>query len=256
MLDSISRRTLARLTVLLTAAGSILLGWFFDAFEVDGGERPTGPVERGDGGAERSLPRPGSVEDTKRVAEAIADRRSRREYGDEPLTTAQLGQLLWAAQGITERRIGRVDFRAAPSAGATYPLEIFVVVGDPGVEEMTRGIYQYDNDDHALDLVEQGDVQADLQAIAVDQEWVGAAAIDIVITGIDERTTQRYGDRGRRRYVPMEAGHVGENIYLQAESLGLATVAIGAFRDADLRSLLGVSENHRPLSIFPVGRRA
>ncbi|MFB6095716.1 MAG: SagB/ThcOx family dehydrogenase, partial [Halodesulfurarchaeum sp.] len=234
MIGPLSRRTVAKLTGAAAAGVSAVLGGVFDGFEVDLGTKDgrETAVER-----EADLPRPQTATGSKRVADAIADRRSRREYGDEPLTRAELGQLLWAAQGVTQRRPGVVDFRAAPSAGATYPLEVFVVNGEPGVTALDPGIYQYDHDEHDLTRRRSGSFQDRLQEIAIDQEWVGAAALDLVITGVDERTTGRYGRRGRLRYVPMEAGHVGENIYLQAESLGLATVAIGAFRDRDLREL-------------------
>ena len=254
---SLSRRSLARITVALTVGGSILLGWLLGAFDIDRGEEEPSDEEIANSPeGSVALPRPQTAEGDKQVAESIADRRSRREYGSGPLRPAELGQLLWAAQGITERRLTGVDFRAAPSAGATYPLELFVVIGDPGVEGLDAGIYHYDIDEHALELITPGNVQSKLERIAIDQDSVGAAALDIIITGVDERTTQRYGERGRLRYVPMEAGHVGEHIYLQAESLGLSTVAIGAFRDGALRNLLGVSDTHRPLYIYPVGQRA
>ncbi|MFT4892055.1 MAG: SagB-type dehydrogenase family enzyme [Halobacteriales archaeon] len=253
----LTRRTVARITALVTVGGSILLGWLVDAFDIDGAEEES-PDEEGPIPKDESvpLPRPDTAAGDKRVADAIANRRSRREYGTEPLTAAELGQLLWAAQGITERHQTAVDFRAAPSAGATYPLELFVVIGDPGVDDLDPGIYHYDLHEHRLERIESGTVQPELERVALDQEWVGTAALDIVITAVDERTTQRYGRRGRQRYVPMEAGHVGENIYLQAESLGLSTVAIGAFRDTPLRNLLGVPDSHRPLYIYPVGQRA
>ncbi len=130
-----------------------------------------------------------------------------------------------------------------------------MIVGDPGVQGMENGIYQYVPDEHRVDRIRAGDYQSDLRGAALDQEWVGAAAIDIVVCAVDERTTQRYGERGRRRYVPMEAGHVGENLYLQAEALGFATVSVGAFDDERVRDLLGVSVDRRPLSIYPVGKR-
>ena len=255
MLEGITRRTLARLTVLLAATGSIVIGWLSDGFDVEIKSEPTNGGAKEPDKVEGSLPRPGSVTGKKRVSTAIADRRSRREYDDDPLTRAELGQLLWAAQGTTERRIGRIDFRAAPSAGATYPIELYIVIGDSGVRGLEAGIYHYEHDGHTLDLVTAGDVQPDLRRIALDQAWVGGAAADIIITAIDERTTKRYGPRGRRRYVPMEAGHVGENIYLQTESLGLATVAVGAFRDSELLTLLGLDDSYRALTIYPVGRR-
>lgn len=255
MVGTITRRTLARLTVLLATAGSMLLGWVTAGFDIDHGGESSGRDEEVPDAEATTLPRPWTVEGTKRVAAAIADRRSRRTYGADPLSGGELGKLLWAAQGTTERRIGRQDFRAAPSAGATYPIELYVVVGDQGVEGLQPGIYHYVDGDHALNLVETGDRLTTLQNIALDQDWVDAAPLAIVVTAIDERTTRRYGPRGRRRYVPMEAGHVGENIYLQAESLGLATVAVGAFRDGDLRDLLGITEAVRPLAIYPVGTR-
>lgn len=255
---SLTRRTVAKLTALVAAGGSALLGWVLDAFQLEQGEAkrtaPDASGEAGDSAAE--LPPPHTSAGDKRVGRAIADRRSRREFGPDPLSAGELGQLLWAAQGITERHPTDVDFRAAPSAGATYPLEVFVVIGEPGVTGFEAGIFQYDPQAHGVDQLEEGSYLSELATIAIDQDWVEAAALAIVITGIDERTTQRYGSRGRRRYVPMEAGHVGENIYLQCESLGLSTVAIGAFRDSALRDLLDVPDSHRPLYIYPVGKRA
>ena len=147
-------------------------------------------------------------------------------------------------------------FRAAPSAGARYPLEVYVVAGTPGVEGLASGVYHYRPDRHDLTRERTGDRRAALRAAAVDQEAVEAAPVDVVLCGVDERTTGRYGERGRLRYVPMEAGHAGENLYLQAESLGLSTVSIGAFRDERVREILGVGERQRPLYIFPVGPRA
>lgn len=255
--DSLTRRTVARATALVAAGGSALLGWTLDAFELDRAATADAPDEKptqaGESTAE--LPQPGTVGGAKRVETAIAERRSRREFESSPLTTGELGQILWAAQGITERHPVDVDFRAAPSAGATYPLEVFVVIGEPGVTGFDPGIYQYEPRGHTLEEIEEGQYLGEVATIAIDQDWITEAALSIVITAIDDRTTSRYGSRGRRRYVPMEAGHVGENIYLQCESLDLATVAVGAFRDTDLRELLGVSDTHRPLYIYPVGNR-
>jgi SagB-type dehydrogenase family enzyme len=101
----------------------------------------------------------------------------------------------------------------------------------------------------------EGEFRTDLRRAGLDQWFVGAAPADIVVTAVDARTVDRYGQRGKARYVPMEAGHVGENIYLQAEALDLATVAVGAFRDEEVRSLLELPDDHRPLYIFPVGNR-
>jgi SagB-type dehydrogenase family enzyme len=248
----------AKLSGLAAGGFAAILGVLTDAVDIevraDSGADESGEriYSTGDG---IQLPRPGTAESTMHVSDAIADRRSRREYGTAPVTLAELGQLLWATQGITERQVGRVDLRAAPSAGATYPLDVFAVPDTPGVEGLEPGVYQYRPDSHELGRLRTGAFGAELQDIAIDQEWVGGAALNIVITAVDERTTERYGLRGRRRYVPMEAGHAGQNLYLQAEALELSTVAIGAFRDEDLLGLLGVGEEHRPLYIYPVGRR-
>jgi SagB-type dehydrogenase family enzyme len=241
-----SRRTI--LTLLVVAGLSLALDLVFGAFRIvrtDGGERWQ---------AEGSVPLPAPRgESDVSVEEAVADRRSRREYGDRALDRRELGQLLWATQGVTDRVRG---FRAAPSAGALYPLEVYVVVGSSGVEGLESGVYRYRPGRHELGRGRTGDVQSELRAAAIDQEFVEDAAVDIVVCAVDERTTQKYGERGEQRYVPMEAGHAGENLYLQAEALGLATVSIGAFRDDRVRDVVAAPASQRPLYIFPVGGRA
>ena len=179
------------------------------------------------------------------VEEAIAKRRSVRSYRDESLTLEELSQLLWSAQGITSSN----GYRSAPSAGATYPFEVYVVVGN--VEGLELGIYRYIPGKHALELVKSGDYRIELQRACLDQEWVGSAPVDIVLVAFYERTTEVYGERGVR-YVHMEAGHIGQNVYLQATALGLGTVAVGAFHDDEVASLLGTEG--APLYVFPVGR--
>ncbi|MEM0268085.1 MAG: SagB/ThcOx family dehydrogenase [Candidatus Korarchaeum sp.] len=183
------------------------------------------------------------------VEEAISKRRSIREYKEVPLTLSELGQLLWAAQGITLPSRG---FRTAPSAGATYPLELYVSVKEGGVEGLPAGIYHYDPFTHSLTLHKEGDFSLEIYRAALNQEWVREAPVCIVITADFSRTTSRYGARGER-YVYMEAGHVGQNIYLQATALGLGTVAVGAFYDDQLKSVVGCDEY--PVYLFPVGRR-
>ncbi len=183
------------------------------------------------------------------LEEAIASRRSVRRYRSEPLTPSQLSQLLWSAQGIT--RAGRL--RAAPSAGATYPLEIFAFVGKQAIEELQAGIYHYDVGNHSLVLHQPGDLRKELARAALDQGFIANAPLDIVICALYPRTSYRYGRRGER-YVHMEVGHVGENIHLQAVALGLATVEVGAFDDEEVRKVLGVEEQIKPLYIMPIGK--
>jgi len=183
------------------------------------------------------------------VEQAISKRRSIRRFKNEPLTLDQLSQLLWSAQGITATG-GR---RAAPSAGATYPLEIFVVVGKNGIRTLAAGIYHYDIDNHSLSLYQIGDFQQKLADIALGQSFIARCPVDMVICAIHPRTAYRYGHRGER-YVHMEVGHVGENVALQAVALGLGTVMVGAFEDEEVRKALELEEQIKPLYIIPVGK--
>jgi SagB-type dehydrogenase family enzyme len=194
------------------------------------------------------------------LEETISRRRAVRKYRGDSLDLLQLSQILWSAQGITGTR----GFRAAPSAGATYPLEIFAVLGEQGVvagepkqspQELQAGIYHYEADSHSLTLHKPSDLRSDLARAALDQEFIVEAPVDIVICTLYHRTSYRYGTRGER-YVHMEVGHVGENIHLQAVALGLATVEVGAFRDEEVRKILGVDEQIKPLYIMPVGKPA
>jgi SagB-type dehydrogenase family enzyme len=192
------------------------------------------------------------------LEETILRRRAVRRYRREPLDLSQLSQILWSAQGITGTR----KFRAAPSAGATFPLEIFVVVGKQGViaseakqapEELQAGIYHYEPNSHSLSLHKPADLRPDLARATLDQEFIIDAPVDIVICALYHRTSYRYGKRGER-YVHIEVGHVGENIHLQAVALGLATVEVGAFHDEEVSKALGVEEQIKPLYIMPLGK--
>lgn len=204
-------------------------------------------IMAGEGGViDLSRPR---LSGTLSVEEALARRRSIRSYADRPLHLQELAQLLWAAQGITDPTGGR---RTAPSAGALYPLEIYAVVGE--VEGVPPGVWRYLPRSHQLVLLQEGNVRDALCEAAVGQSSVREAPVSIVITGVYARTTMKYGERGER-YVHMEAGHAGQNIYLQAESLGLGTVSVGAFHDAEVRRVLGITADETPLYIMPVGAR-
>ena len=179
------------------------------------------------------------------VEEAIGMRRSVRSFRDAPVLLSELSQLLWAAQGIT----GEDGFkRAAPSAGAKYPLEVYVVAGN--VEDLLPGVYSYEPSDHSLEVVRRGDLRAELSDEALSQEWVETAALSLVIAGVYERTMEKYGERGVR-YVHMEVGAVSENVYLQAEAVGLGTTLVGAFSDDGVKKLLGIDAE--PLGIMPIG---
>jgi len=195
---------------------------------------------------------PPSQKGSVSLEEAIARRRSIRDFTPEPISQSQLSQILWATQGISNTR-GR--YRTVPSAGATYPLEIFVVCGRNGITGIADGIYHYNIDSHSLTRHYKGDVRVELAGAALDQEFIYEAPVDIVICAVYERTTGRYGSRGER-HIHMEVGHAGQNIYLQATALGLATVAIGAFYDEQVREVLRLDKQYKPLYIMPVGKPA
>lgn len=190
----------------------------------------------------------GEGEGSLPVEAALSRRRSVRDYRADPLALAEAGQLLWAAQGITGPD-GRK--RTAPSAGALYPLEVYLVAGR--VEGLPAGIYRYQPDRHALLRVAQGDIRQVLSEAALDQECVRDAPAALVFAAVYGRTTGKYGDRGVR-YVHMEVGHAAQNVYLQAESLGLGTVMVGAFHDDRVQAVLHMAADEEPLAIMPAGR--
>lgn len=190
------------------------------------------------------------------VEEAILLRRSIRDYSDEPVKLADLSMILWSIYGVTETRWG---LRAVPSAGGTYPLEVYVVIGERGVitadnRVLPAGVYKYEPRKHVLYLIREGDIRVELMRAAVGQRWVGEAPVSIVITAVYERTTGRYGERGALRYVPMEAGHAGQNAYLMATALGYGVVVVGAFIDEQVKSLINAGPNEVPLYIIPLGK--
>lgn len=182
------------------------------------------------------------------MEEALARRRSRRRYSPTPLTLAQLSQLLWSAQGLTRGR-----FRTAPSAGATYPLELFILVGEGGVEGLEAGTYHYQVQEHALTLKQRGDRRRELCQASGNQGFLRQAPVSLVVCALYQRTCGWYGQRGER-YVHIEVGHVGQNVHLQAEALGLGTVMVGAFDDDEVSQLLGLEAELKPLYIMPVGK--
>ncbi len=191
------------------------------------------------------LPKPDTIGRVT-VEHALLRRRSVRSYSGEPLTLNEVGQLLWAAQGKTGKTYGRT----APSAGATYPMEVFLVAGR--VQGLDSGVYHYDVERHALQLVKTGDVRSELAGAALGQTCIKNAPASIVLTCEYKRTTTRYGDRGIR-YVHMEAGHIGQNVSLECVALDLGTVMVGAFDDSAVMRVLGVK--YEPLYIMPVGHR-
>lgn len=180
------------------------------------------------------------------VERALVLRRSVRNFADTTVSLNELSQLLWAANGLSKG-----NYRTAPSAGATYPLYCYAVVGS--VEKIEKGLYQYIVKNHALKRVLPYDLRSVLCQAALHQTFIQQAPVVIVITAVYEKTTGHYGQRGIR-YVYMEAGHAGQNISLQAIALGLGCVMVGAFHDEMVKEVLSLDKREEPLYIIPVGR--
>jgi SagB-type dehydrogenase family enzyme len=183
------------------------------------------------------------------LEEAVEARRSVRDYAAGPHSSEELSRLLHAAQGITERRWG---FRAAPSAGALYPIELYPVVHD--VAGLPPGIYHYAVQEHGLELLQPGDFCAAVMQAGLWQDFLGTAGVCFVLSAIFQRTRWRYRER-TYRYVLLEAGHVGQNLYLAATAMGLGACAVGAFLDDALNELLGLDgEQEAALYVLSVGQ--
>ncbi len=202
------------------------------------------------------------VEGSASVEEALAGRRSIRSYGPEALTMAEVSQVLWAAQGVTERIEGTPDgfswewqggLRTAPSAGALYPLELYVVVGHS--QGLAPALYRYRPVDHALELAVPGDLRAPLSLAAHGQAVIAEAPVVLVIGGVVARTAAKYGERAEQ-YVLIEVGAAAENAFLQCESLGLATVLVGGFMDQEVREVLQLPDGEAAFLLMPIGRPA
>jgi SagB-type dehydrogenase family enzyme len=178
------------------------------------------------------------------VAEALARRRSCREFTHQRLSLEQVGQLCWAAQGVNHPE---GDGRTAPSAGALYPVAVYVLDAD--------GVHRYEPENHALRRVLDEDVRIPLQMAALDQPWVGGAPLCLVLAIDVEKAAQRYGDRAER-YCLLEAGHVAQNVLIQATALRLGGVSVGAFEDRHVSQRLRLPANLRPVYLLPLGHPA
>lgn len=187
-----------------------------------------------------SLPPP-HVQGEMSLEETLAQRRSVRTFQTRPLTREEISQLLWALQGITDPR----GFRTAPSAGALYPLEVYLV--------LPEGWYHYQAKDHLLELIGEGDLRQALCAAGLNQEPLRDAPALFVVAAVVERTRVKYGERAER-YVHLEAGHAAENLLLQATALRLGAVTIGAFDDEKVAEVLRLPADHTPLYLIPVGQ--
>lgn len=200
-----------------------------------------------------SLPNP-VIHGNMSVEQAIQNRRSVRHYTNQSLTLQDVSQLMWAAQGITDKA---QNLRSVPSGGQVYPLEVYIIVGNGGVTGLSEGVYHYNPYNNTLEKTSQSDARSDLSQAANGQAWVKEAPVDIVITGDYNKMVAKYKDETLcTRFVNLEAGHAGENIYLEAEARGLVTVALGSFKDDQVHTVLGLPDNENTIYIYPVGHSA
>jgi SagB-type dehydrogenase family enzyme len=234
------REVLARLA---TSFFGVLLASFVHPRKAMADEKTQGGIRRE---AAMILPPP-ETKGTVSLEETIQRRRTVRSFLPQPLTLPQVSQVLWAAQGITGG-----DKRAAPSAGALYPMDVYAIVGKDRVELLEAGIYHYEAQGHRLSPVTKGDLRAVASRAALSQMWMADAPLIIVITAEYRRIAVKYGDRGTR-YAMIEAGHIGQNIFLQAEALGLRAGIVGAFDDEKLIEAMKIPRSHEPLLMMPVG---
>jgi SagB-type dehydrogenase family enzyme len=182
------------------------------------------------------------------LEDCLRKRRSVRSYRNDALSLADISQLLWAAQGITAEG----HLRTAPSAGALYPLELYLVAGN--VEGLTPGAHHYRPERHELILVRPGDLRRELAEAALGQDCVARGVATILFAAVYARTSAKYGQRDVR-YVHIEVGHAAQNVFLQATALGLGTVTVGAFEDDEIKRVAGLPETHDPVYMMPVGRK-
>lgn len=195
-----------------------------------------------------NLPKP-VIKGSTTLEETINLRRSIRRYKNKKLTIEDVSQLLWAAGGERVDAVTAAS-RTFPSAGACYPLEFYLVAGE--VDGILPGLYRYMPESHTLEMVFEGDLRGQLASASYGQSMIKYAPATIAITAEYARTTNRYGKRGER-YIYMDCGHSGENIYLMAAVRGLGTVAVGAFDDSKVKEVLKLPKNEEPLYLFPVG---
>ncbi len=197
-----------------------------------------------------SLPVP-SFKGKVSVEEALKARRTHRSFDSRALTLGQLSQVLWGAYGVSAKQYGR-HLKTAPSAGALYPIDLYAVVGEGGAGSLVAGVYHFRPEDHSLGLIQRGDLRSAVAAGALHQMWLARAPVVLVITGQYARSSVKYGPRGVL-YTHIEAGCVGQNIFLQAEALGLKSGIVGAFKNQRIIKTIGCPPDHDPLLIMPVG---
>ncbi len=188
------------------------------------------------------------------VEAAMTAKKSVRDFSGSPLTEAQAAQLLWAANGnLPHDAVTGATMKVIPSAGGLYPLEVYLVAGRDTVGKIAAGVYRYNAGNHSLQAVTPGDIRAPLAQASLGQTWMAKAPALIVIGAVFQRTTVKYGSRGLQ-YIFMEVGAATQNLYLEAESLGIHAASVGAFHDAQVSGVLKLPPNVNPLFIMAFGK--
>jgi SagB-type dehydrogenase family enzyme len=232
--------------VLIIVIGLVIMGFYDYGIGEDKGEAKRSPDDRRGKETEMKeikLPAPAKKGKIS-LEETLSLRRSVRAFKDDALTEAQISQLLWAADGLNAALETRAN-RTAPSAGAIYPMELYSMTKD--------GIYKYNPVSHSLKLIEAGDNRGELAKACLGQGCVKSAPLSIIIIGDYQKCAGKYKDRSKR-YVDIEAGHIAQNIHLQAVAMELGSVPVGAFSDEQVKALLKLPDNEDPVYIIPVGR--
>jgi SagB-type dehydrogenase family enzyme len=201
-----------------------------------------------------TLPDP-DIKGTRPFEEVLSRRRSRRAFTGNAVSVEEISQILWSANGISEapgqaRREKRL--RTAPSAGATYPLELYLLAGN--ITGIDPGVYRYSPFGHRLIRIIDRDIKTEMASAALDQDMIETAAACLFYSAVYSRSTEVYGRRGSERYVCMDLGHSAQNVYLEVEALHLGTCAIGAFNDLAVTRLMQLPDHETPLYIMPIGR--
>ena len=201
-----------------------------------------------------TLPVP-DIKGSRPFEEVLSQRRSRRSFSGEAVSIEAISQILWAANGISEApdHPGKYKgLRTTPSAGATYPLELYLLAGN--ITGIDPGVYRYSPSGHSLTRVIDRDIKTEMASAALNQDMIESAPACLFFSAVYDRSTNVYGRRGSERYVCMDLGHAAQNVYLQAEALHLGTCAIGAFNDLAVIRLMQLPDHETPLYIMPIGR--
>jgi SagB-type dehydrogenase family enzyme len=201
-----------------------------------------------------ALPVP-DLKGSRPFEEVLSKRRSRRSFSDNAVSIEEISQILWAANGISgasDHTQNDKKSRTAPSAGATYPLELYLLAGN--ITGIDPGVYRHNPSGHSLIRLIDRDIKTEMASAALNQDMIETAPACLFFTAVFNRSTMVYGRRGSERYVCMDLGHAAQNVYLQAEALYLGTCAIGAFNDLAVTRLMRLPHNETPLYIMPVGR--